>query len=212
MMALSSRIRGIIKSVVFLSALVPAGLLAWQFMNDELSANPISDITNETGIWTLRFLVMTLAVTPLRRITGIPELSRYRRMLGLFAFFYGSLHFTTYIWLDKFFAWEEILLDIPKRPFITVGFTAFSLMIPLAITSTKGWIRRMGGKKWNLLHRLVYVSGIAGAIHYLWLVKVITPPQIIYASLVAGLLAIRVVYTLRQPRRKPVAAPQRAQA
>lgn len=200
--------RAAAKSAVFIAALVPIGLLVWRFLNDELSANPLSDITNETGVWTLRFLVMTIAVTPLRRITGIAELSRYRRMLGLFAFFYGSLHFTTYIWFDKFFAWDEILRDIPKRPFILAGFTAFSLMIPLAVTSTKGWIRRMGGKKWNLLHRLVYISAIAGAVHYLWLVKVITLPQIIYAALVAALLAFRAVYSLRQQRRRQPARPQ----
>ncbi|HLP17107.1 MAG TPA: protein-methionine-sulfoxide reductase heme-binding subunit MsrQ [Bacteroidota bacterium] len=202
-MALSSRLRLLIKAFVFAAALVPLALLIWNFFNDSLSANPLSDITNETGIWTLRFLVMTITVTPLRRVTGLAEISRYRRMLGLFAFFYGSLHFTTYIWFDKFFDWNEIVLDIPKRPFITAGFLAFSLMIPLALTSTKNMIRRMGGRKWNLLHRLVYVSAICGAVHYLWLVKVITAPQILYASAVCLLLAYRAVYSLRLPRRKP---------
>jgi sulfoxide reductase heme-binding subunit YedZ len=201
-MALSKLSRTIIKSVIFTSALAPLALLVWDFLNDALSANPLLDITHETGIWTLRFLVMTIAVTPLRRITGISELSRYRRMLGLFAFFYGSLHIMTYLWFDKFFDWNEILLDIPKRPFITAGFVAFSLMIPLALTSTKKSIRRLGGKNWNLLHRLVYISAIAGAVHYLWLVKVITFPQLAYAFLVGVLLSYRAVYSIYQARSK----------
>jgi methionine sulfoxide reductase heme-binding subunit len=194
--------RAIVKTIVFIAALVPVSLLGWNFLQGNLSANPLSDITLETGIWTLRFLVMTIAVTPLRRLTGIYELSRYRRMLGLFAFFYGTLHFTTYLWFDKFFDVNDILLDIPKRPFITVGFAAFSLMIPLAMTSTRKSIQLLGGKRWNLLHRLVYISAICGAIHYLWLVKVITQPQIIYAFLVASLLAYRVVYMLLAARKK----------
>lgn len=197
------RRRAIIKTVVVCAGLLPLAFLAYGFLTDTLSANPLSDLTNENGVWTLRFLILTIAVTPLRRLTGLAELTRYRRMLGLFAFFYGSLHFMTYVWFDKFFAWNEILADIPKRPFITAGVLAFSLMIPLAITSTKGWIRRLGGRKWNLLHRLVYVSAIAGAVHYLWLVKVITLPQILYASAVVLLLAMRAVIALRVKPLRP---------
>src|SRR5262245_49659366 len=127
---------------------------------DALGANPISEITNETGVWTLRFLAITLLITPLRKLTKWNALIRYRRMFGLFAFFYGCLHFLTYVWLDQFFAWNDIVKDVAKRPFITMGFTAFVLMIPLALTSTAASIRRLGGKRWNLLHRLVYVNPI----------------------------------------------------
>src|SRR5205823_12745300 len=123
------------------------------------------------GDWTLRFLLATLAITPARKLLHLPSLIKFRRMLGLFAFFYACLHFTTYIWLDKFFNVHEMLVDVAKRKFITVGFTAFVLLIPLAVTSTAGWIRRLGGKRWQTLHRLVYVSAICGVIHYLWLVK-----------------------------------------
>jgi methionine sulfoxide reductase heme-binding subunit len=210
-MALSTRVRTMLKVILFAAALAPLALLVRDFFTDALSANPLSDITNETGVWTLRFLVLTIAVTPLRRITGLAEIGRYRRMLGLFAFFYGSLHLTTYLWFDKFFDWQEIVLDIPKRPFITVGFLAFTLMVPLAVTSTKKMIRRMGGKKWNLLHRLVYVSAIAGAVHYLWLVKVVSTPQLFYASSVGILLVFRVVHAALQSRR-PAPHAQRTRA
>lgn len=194
--------RSIAKITVFAAALLPCAVLAWRFLNDSLSANPLSDITNETGVWTLRFLVLTLVVTPFRRLTGLHEVSRYRRMLGLFAFFYGTLHFMTYLWFDKFFDLGDILLDIPKRPFIAVGFAAFTLMIPLAVTSTKKMIQRMGGKKWNLLHRLVYVSAVLGAVHYLWLVKVVTRPQLAYAFTVAVLLLYRAAAAFVSSRRK----------
>ena len=124
----------------------------------DLTANPIEYITHFTGDWTIRLVVLTLAVTPLRKLLGLPDLIRFRRMIGLYAFFYGSLHFVTYIWLDKFFDLSEMWKDVAKRPFITAGFTAFVLMVPLAVTSTTGWIRRMGGKRWQALHRLVYLS------------------------------------------------------
>ncbi len=181
----------IFKPVVFVVCLTPLALLAWNGFNGQLSANPISDITNETGIWTLRLIVATLAVTPLRRITKIHTLIRFRRMVGLFAFFYGCLHFTTYIWLDQFFDWHSILRDIPKRPFITIGFASFILMIPLAVTSTKKMIRRLKGRKWNLLHRLIYVTAIGGVIHYLWLVKADTQRPITYGIIIAVLFAFR---------------------
>ena len=161
----------VLQSSVFLACLLPVMLLGWKAYNNDLGANPIEVITHATGDWTLRFLLMTLMITPLRKLTKQPWMIRYRRMLGLFAFFYVVLHFLTYIWLDKFFDFHEILADVAKRRFITVGFLGFLLLIPLALTSTKGWIRRLGGKRWQALHRLIYIVAIAGTIHYLWLVK-----------------------------------------
>src|SRR3984957_12642429 len=134
-----------IKAPVFLLCLIPVFLLGWRALHGGLGANPIEFVTHFTGDWTLRLLIITLAITPLRKLLGLPDLIRFRRMLGLFAFFYGVLHFITYIWLDKFFDLSEIWKDVVKRRFITVGFLAFVLMIPLAITSTTGWIRRLGG-------------------------------------------------------------------
>jgi sulfoxide reductase heme-binding subunit YedZ len=180
-----------VKAVLFIACLVPFARLGWKAYYGGLGANPIEFITHSTGDWTLIFLYITLAVTPLRKLTRQYWLIRFRRMLGLFAFFYGALHFTTYFWLDKFFDVHEIVKDIGKRPFITVGFTAFMLMIPLALTSTKGWIRRLGGKNWNLLHRLIYVSAIAGVIHYYWLVKADTTKPREYAIVVGVLLGYR---------------------
>ena len=182
------------KVVVFLLCLVPLGWLGWRGWNQDLSANPIEFITHFTGDWTLRFLVFTLAVTPLRKLLGLPDLIKFRRMIGLFAFFYGTLHFTTYIWLDKFFVLGDMLHDVGKRPFITAGFAAFVAMIPLALTSTRGWIRRMGGKRWQALHRLVYFSAVAGVVHYYWLVKSSVRRPLFYGALVALALLIRAVY------------------
>ena len=182
----------VIKPLVFLLSLSPLVLLAWNAYNGDLSANPISDITNVTGTWTLRFLLITLAVTPLRMISGWNIMSQLRRMLGLFAFFYVCLHFTTYIWLDQFFQFDEILKDIGKRPFITVGFASFILLIPLAITSTNRMMKWLGGRRWRLLHRLVYATAIGGVIHYLWLVKADKQRPIIYGVLFAILLGYRV--------------------
>ena len=176
---------------------MPVFWLAYAAFTDALGANPIETITNETGVWTLRFLAVTLAITPLRKLTRWNVLIRYRRMFGLFAFFYGCLHFLTYVWLDQFFAIEDIVEDVAKRPFITVGFTAFVLMIPLAVTSTAGWIRRLGGRRWNLLHRLVYLSGIFGVIHYLWLVKADTSRPIRYGVIIGSLLLARVFLAWR---------------
>ena len=187
----------VVKPFVFLACLSPLLLLGWNGYSGQLSANPISDITNTTGLWTLRLIVATLAITPLRKITSWHWLLKFRRMIGLFAFFYGCLHFTTYIWLDQFFDWQSILHDIPKRPFITVGFASFVLMIPLAVTSTQKMIRRLGGRKWDLLHRLIYLTGIGAVTHYLWLVKVITYRQIGYAAAVGILLAFRIVWKYR---------------
>ncbi len=182
-----------LKIPAFVLCLTPALWLAWRAFHQDLGANPIEFITHATGDWTIRFLCITLAVTPLRRLLGRPELIRFRRMLGLFAFFYGCLHFMTYLWLDKFFDFGEIARDVWKRPFITAGFTGFVAMLPLALTSTAGWIRRLGGRRWQRLHRLVYVSAAAGAVHYYWLVKSDIRKPLLYASLLAVLLGYRVV-------------------
>lgn len=185
------------KPAVFLLCLIPAGALAWNLFTDNLSANPIKDITEETGTWTLRFVMITLAVTPLRKAFGWNRLGRIRRMLGLFTFMYATLHFFTYVWLDQFFDIESILADIPKRPFILAGFTAFVLFIPLAVTSTAGWVRRLGGKRWRFLHRAVYISAIAGVVHYLWLVKADIRRPVTYGVILAILLVYRLVDVLR---------------
>src|SRR5215471_10764240 len=180
------------KVLVFVACLAPIFWLCWRAWNQNLTANPIEYITRYTGDWTLRFLVITLAVTPLRKLLGLPDLIRFRRMIGLFAFFYGTLHFTTYIWLDKFFDLADMWKDVAKRPFITAGFTAFVLMLPLAVTSTAGWIRRLGGKRWQSLHRLVYFSGIAGVVHYYWLVKSDVRLPLMYGAFVCVLLLYRI--------------------
>jgi methionine sulfoxide reductase heme-binding subunit len=180
-----------LKVGVFGACLSPLVVLAWQALTDNLGANPIDEITDQTGIWTLRFLLITLTVTPARRLTGWNRLIRFRRILGLFAFFYGSLHFMTYLWLDQFFAIEEIIADVMERPFITVGFASFVLLIPLAITSTTAMIKRLGGKWWQRLHRLVYAIAIGGVVHYLWLVKADIQQPVIYGSILGGLLAYR---------------------
>jgi sulfoxide reductase heme-binding subunit YedZ len=167
--------------------------LGWRAWNEDLTANPIEYITHYTGNWTLRLVIATLAVSPLRKLLNLPSLIRYRRPVGLFAFFYGSLHFLTYFWLDKFFDMHAILNDVAKRPFITAGFTAFVCLVPLAITSTAGWIRRLGGKRWRNLHRLIYVTAIAGVAHYYWLVKSDHRLPILYGTLVAAELAYRLI-------------------
>ncbi len=183
---------------LFAACLIPVSLLVWRGYHQDLTANPIEFITHATGDWTLRFLLLTLAVTPLRKIFGRPELIRFRRMLGLFAFFYGSLHLMTYLWLDKFFDLMDIMKDVRKRPFITAGFTAFVLMAPLAATSTAGWIRRLGGKRWQRLHRLIYFSAAAGVIHYYWLVKSDIRKPVLYGSILGLLLLFRAVERWRR--------------
>lgn len=180
------------KILVFLLCLSPLGALGWNAWTQDLTANPIEYITRYTGTWTLRLIAGTLAITPLRRLLRQPDLIRFRRMIGLFAFFYGVLHLITYIWLDKFFEWPEMMKDIVKRPFITAGFASFVLMVPLALTSTRGWIGRLGGKRWQLLHRVIYGSAIAGVIHYFWLVKSDTRLPILYGTLVGILLLFRI--------------------
>ena len=188
------------KVAVFLLCFVPTAWLVFAALTDRLSANPIKDITEDTGTWALRFLLLTLCVTPFCKLTRWNEVIRYRRMLGLYAFFYGFLHFLTYAWLDQFFSLPDIVQDVYKRPFITAGFSAFVVMIPLAITSTKKWIARLGGRQWQLLHRLTYVGAIAGVVHYLWLVKADTERPLIYGFLLAILLGVRVLKLLRSNR------------
>jgi sulfoxide reductase heme-binding subunit YedZ len=192
--------RAIPKLLVFALALIPFGSLAWRLYRAELGVNPAETLQLETGIWTLRFLVLTLAVTPLRRVTGWNRVIQYRRMLGLFAFFYGTLHFFSYLVLDQYFSLEGMLADVRKRPFITAGFVSFVAMVPLAVTSTKGWIRRLG-RRWQIVHRLVYLAGAAGAVHYLWKVKVAAGSPVYYAVIVGCLLAFRIVWSLRNARR-----------
>jgi len=179
------------KPVIFLACLGPLIRLGWKAYAGLLGANPIEVITHATGDWTLIFLMVTLSVTPLRQLSGQLWLIRYRRMFGLFAFFYATLHFLTYVWLDKFFDVHEMLVDVAKRKFITVGFTALVLLVPLAITSTAGWIRRLGGRRWNRLHRLIYVSALGGVIHYLWLVKADIRKPLEYGAVLAVLMAYR---------------------
>jgi sulfoxide reductase heme-binding subunit YedZ len=190
------------KVAVFLLCLVPVALLVWRAVQGDLTANPIEFITHRTGDWTLRFVVITLAITPLRKILKMPQLIRFRRMLGLFAFFYGCLHFGTWIGLDKFFNWSDMWADVYKRPFITIGFTGFVLMIPLAVTSTAGMIRRLGGKRWQMLHRLIYVTAVAGVVHYYWLVKSDVRKPLFYGFLVAVLLLWRLGVWLIGRRQK----------
>ncbi len=202
---MSRRLNSDMKKVaVFIVCFIPAAWLLFAVLTDRLSADPIKDITQDTGSWALRLLLVTLCITPLRKLTGWSSVIRYRRMLGVFAFFYGFLHFLTYVWLDQFFSVSDMLRDVYKRPFITAGFTGFIVMVPLAITSTKNWIMRLGGKRWQLLHRLTYISGIAGVLHYLWLVKSDVERPLIYGVLLSFLLGFRVFQSL--PSRRPSAA------
>jgi methionine sulfoxide reductase heme-binding subunit len=187
------------KPFVFVLALTPALWLLFRTLTGRLSFNPIEDITLTTGIWTLRFLLVTLAITPIRRITGWNRLIQYRRMLGLFAFFYACLHLLTYVVLDQGLALQYVLSDIVKRPYITAGMTAFLAMVPLAVTSTKGWIRRLG-RRWQLLHRLIYVSGIAACLHFIWKVKVVIGEPVYYAIILGVLLGFRVLWRFRPSR------------
>ena len=228
-MRLSDRtVRLGLKPMAFLAALGPAAWLVWAGLGElgwyghpgHFGANPLSDITNETGIWTLRFLCITIAITPFRRLTGWNAAIKFRRMTGLFAFFYGTLHFLTYVVVDRLAGLDftdgivslttvrdlakSVAGDVYKRPFITIGFTALTLMVPLAATSTAAMIRRLG-KKWQTLHRLVYASAVLGVVHYWWLVKAdVRRPQT-YAAVVGLLLAFRVVWARMHARPKQAA-------
>lgn len=181
----------VFKPSIFVLALAPLALLCWNAWRNNLGANPIETITHSTGDWTLRFLLITLLMSTLRRLTGWAQGLRLRRMLGLYAFFYGALHLFTYLWLDQFFWWSEILADIIKRPFITVGMLAFLLLIPLAITSTNGMMRRLG-KYWSRLHTLIYPIAILGVLHFWWLVKADLREPLIYAFLLSILFVERI--------------------
>ena len=181
------------KPVVFLACLGPLARLGWKAYNQALGANPIEVITHSTGDWTLIFLMVTLAITPLRKLTGQLWLIRYRRMFGLFAFLYVTLHFLTYIWLDQGFDVHSMAKDVYKRPFITMGFTAFVLLAPLAVTSTRKMIQRLGGRRWQWLHRLIYVSGSAAIVHFTWAMKKDHHRPIEYGVVLAVLLGYRVV-------------------
>jgi sulfoxide reductase heme-binding subunit YedZ len=175
---------------------MPVAWLAWRGFHSDLGANPIEAITHATGDWTLRFLLITLSISPLRKLARQPWLIGLRRMFGLFAFFYGTLHLMTYVWLDKFFDVHEMLHDITKRRFITAGMTAFALMIPLALTSTKWAIRKLGGRRWQALHRLIYFSAAAGVIHYIWLVKADLRKPLEYGAVLGALLLLRVIIAI----------------
>lgn len=185
-----------VKPFVFLACLIPALLLGWDAFTGGLGVNPIEDITHRTGDWALRFLLVTLAVTPLRWLAGWNGLIRFRRMLGLFAFFYAVLHFSTYLVFDHFFDLLLIIDDVAERKYVTAGFVGFVLMIPLAVTSTQGWIRRLG-RRWAVLHRLVYASAVAGVVHFLWLVKIDIGEPLIYAVILAILLGARLAHRYR---------------
>ena len=187
-----------IKATVFVVCLMPFALLIWRGFMSGLTANPIEFITHSLGWWALTFLLITLAVTPLRRLLDMPWLLRLRRMLGLYAFFYVTLHFLTWLVIDQFFDWQAILKDIAKRPYITVGFTAFVFLIPLAVTSTNAMVRRLGAARWQMLHRLVYVIATLGVVHFWWLVKRDITEPAVFAIVLAVLLGARVVYAWRK--------------
>ena len=189
-------LRYAVKPAVFVLCLLPLLWLVIGIVYDLLGANPVETLTRDTGEWALRFLLVTLTVTPLRQLSGWGWLLRLRRMLGLFAFFYALLHFATYLWLDQFFDWAEIGRDIIKRPFITVGFTAFVLLLPLALTSTHAMMKRLG-KKWKQLHQLVYIIPVLGVLHYLWIVKADTREPAVYFAIFLLLMAYR-AYTQRR--------------
>ena len=185
------------RGAAFTAALVPLGLLVWGGFNDGLGANPVETITFQTGRWTLRFLLITLAVTPLRQVTGWNGVIRLRRMLGLFAFFYLCLHFTTYVWLDQYFSIPDIFEDIVERPFITMGFTALVLLVPLALTSTNAMVKRLGGKNWRRLHRLAYAATGAGVVHFIWLIKADLQRPLIYLTIFTALMVLRLPPVVR---------------
>jgi len=192
----------LIKSLLFAAALLPFARLVLFAFTDKLGANPIEFITRNTGDWTLYFLCITLAITPLRRISNWNWLIKLRRMLGLFAFFYATLHFTAFFWFDHFFDIDEMIRDVVKRPFITVGFAAFLLLIPLAATSTNAMIRRLGGKRWQWLHRLIYLIASLGILHFWWMKagKHDFAQPILFGIIVAVLLLARLYWSVIQQR------------
>jgi sulfoxide reductase heme-binding subunit YedZ len=205
----NQKIRWLIKPTLFVISLFPLAVLIQKGLNNDLGANPVETINRFTGDWVLRFLLVTLAVTPLRRLFGWNALLRYRRMLGLFAFFYACLHFLSYAWLDQYFVLADIVKDVAKRPYITVGFACLLMLIPLAATSTNAMIRRLGARRWQALHRLVYLVGVGGIVHFLWLVKSDLREPLIYGAILAVLLGFRLWHRVRrEPGTVAVAARQ----
>lgn len=190
-----------IKAALFIACLVPLGHLVWLGFRQRLGANPVEFITHSSGWWALAFLLITLCVTPLRKLAGWPWLLRLRRMLGLYAFFYACLHFLTYVWLDQSFVWKDIVKDIGKRPFILVGFSAFVLLLPLAVTSTNAMVRRLGARRWQWLHRLIYLIAILGVVHFWWLVKKDISEPLTFGIVLGALFIIRMLFLLREQRR-----------
>lgn len=195
---MNRRTRVVVKAGVWVGALAPLAMLGWRFWTDDLTANPISFVTNTLGDWTMRLLLASLALTPLRLVSGLAWPMTLRRLLGLFAFFYAALHFSVWIGLDHFFAWRQMGGDIVKRPYITVGVAALLTMIPLAATSTAGMVKRLGGRAWRRVHRLVYATSVLAVLHFLWLAKVGRVEQYVYATVLVLLLGIRVADALRR--------------
>jgi methionine sulfoxide reductase heme-binding subunit len=210
----ATKVAALLKPLIFALCLLPAAHLIWNTYKiitgvaelTDLGANPITEIEIQTGLWTLRFLAITLAVTPVRELTGFGVLAKYRRMFGLFTFFYACLHVGTWVGVDWFFDWRAMAEEVVKRKFIFVGMATFLMLIPLALTSTKGWIRRLGGRRWNRLHRLAYVAAIGGTVHYLWAVKKDTLFPLVYFTLFTLLLGYRVFFVLRDRRARSRAA------
>jgi methionine sulfoxide reductase heme-binding subunit len=194
------------KLLVFLACLIPLGLLVWKGFHADLTANPVEKVEHTTGDWTIYFLLITLSITPLRKLVPRLNLIRFRRMLGLYAFFYGCLHLLTYAIFDQSFNWMSILMDVAKRPFITVGFFGFVLMIPLAVTSTAGMIRRLGGKRWTMLHRLIYITATAGVVHYYWQVKSDVRLPVLYGAILSFLLICRIALWAQSRQAKKASA------
>lgn len=190
MMTKATLVRRVLKPLILAGGLLPFALMLWGAWRDDLGANPLETVTHGTGDWALRFLLLTLAMTPLRRLLGQGWPLQLRRMLGLFAFFYASLHFLVWLVLDQEIAWRNILADIAERPYVTVGFLAWLLLVPLALTSTRGAMRRLG-RNWSRLHRLVYPIAILGVLHFLWLVKADLFEPLIYGAILALLLVFR---------------------
>ncbi len=193
-MKLSSKQVTLLKVFVFLACLVPLGDLGWGLYQDTLGANPIETVIRALGRWALKFLLITLAITPLRKITGFGWLMRLRRMLGLYAFFYALLHWCIYLGLDQSFDWIEIAKDVIKRPFITIGMLTFTILLPLAITSTNGMVQRMGFERWQGLHRAVYAAAMLAVLHFWWLVKLDVTWPLIYTAILSVLLGMRLYY------------------
>jgi sulfoxide reductase heme-binding subunit YedZ len=192
------RRRSFATPVVVAVAALPLFWIAWSAYADRLGANPIREIVIQTGLWTLRFLALSLAVTPLRRITGWNSIIRQRRTLGLVTFFYATVHLASYVGLDQAFVWDDIVHDVLKHRYTFVGMAAYLTLVPLALTSTKASIRRLGGKRWNRLHRLVYLTAIGGTVHYLWSVKKDTTNPLLYLLLFVALLGVRLAWWSRK--------------